>query len=322
VLSGDFLTLLTQIKDHKTEIEKALNGPDKWQASDDILRDVHKSQNALTLLPSSEKTSDPAKFNELKSRLDDLESKALLQASGSDQAKAVGAKIGLLQYWKDVLATFLEPDGSIPKEPANKFVLHQEVVCGTLFNVNKEITVKLTIGDRLVLFDGQQMSTQTHDAFVTVRCASPFSISAGVAFSFIEQREFAIQQSPISPGSTTVVNKFGYSARDSVHPLPLAMAHMRIGEWYQHRLGLHASFGVAANVQGTNAGGSNAEYLPGLTLSLFRTMFITTGVHIGKQASLAGGFRVGDEVPSGITSPPIQTSYKAGLGLAITFTKP
>jgi len=57
-------------------------------------------------------------------------------------------------------------------------------------------------------------------------------------------------------------------------------------------------------------------------LSLFRTMYITSGVHIGKQASLAGGFRVGDQVPSGITSPPIQTSYKAGLGLAITFTKP
>jgi len=137
-----------------------------------------------------------------------------------------------------------------------------------------------------------------------------------------EQREFAIQESPVSPGSTTTVSKFGYSARSEVHPLPLAMVHMRFHEWQQHRYALHATFGVAANIQGTNAGGSNAEYLPGLSFSLFRTMFLTAGLHIGKQAILAGGFRVGDEVPAGVDSPPIQTSYKAGPGFAITFTKP
>lgn len=322
VLGGDFLSVVNQIKSRKTDIDKALGGSGAWQAADDILKHTHQLQNNLALLPDATKTANQPKFNELKTRLDDLENKALLQASGGDQAKAIGGKLGLLQYWSDVLSTFLEPDGSIPKDPASKFVLHQDVPCGTLFNVNKETAVKLTVGDRLPFFDGQQMSTQTHDAFVTVRCASPFSLSAGVAFSFIEQREFAIQQSPVSPGSTTAVSKFGYSSRSTVHPLPLAMAHMRIHEWEQHRVGLHATFGVAANVQGTNAGGSDAEYLPGLSLSLFRTMYLTTGVHIGKQASLAGGFRVGDQVPSGITSPPIQTSYKGGLGFAITFTKP
>ena len=102
----------------------------------------------------------------------------------------------------------------------------------------------------------------------------------------------------------------------------LAMAHLRFYEWEKHRYALHATFGVAANIQGANAGGSNAEYLPGISLSLFRTMYLTAGVEIGKQASLSGGFNVGEPVPSSITSPPVQTAYRAGAGLAVTFTKP
>ncbi len=327
VLGGDFASLVNEIKTRKTQIDQALSGGTTWQAADDILRSVHVLQGNLSSLPGThpELLSEPAnqnKFNALKTRLDDLESKALLQASGSDQAKAIGVKIGLLQYWSGVLGTFLDPDGSVPKDPASKFVVHQDVPCPTLFNVNKETAVKLTVGDRLPFFDGQQMSTQTRDAFVTVKCASPFSLSAGVAFSLIEQREFAIQQSPTSPGSSTTVNKFGYSSRSSVNPVPLAMAHMRIYEWGNHRCALHATFGVGANVQGTNGGGSSAAYLPGVSFSLFRTMYLTSGVVVTKQANLAGGFAVGDQVPANVTSPPIQTSYKAGAGFAITFTKP
>src|SRR5262249_7551465 len=125
-----------------------------------------------------------------------------------------------------------------------------------------------------------------------------------------------------APGSSTTVNKFGYSSLSSVNPVPLAMAHLRIADWDNHRYALHASFGVAANVQGTNGGGASAGYLPGMSLSLFRTMYISGGVFVGKQGSLAGGFKVGDTVPSNITTPPVQSSYKPGFSLAITFTKP
>jgi hypothetical protein len=324
VLSGKFESLVHQIKDKKEEIGEGLLG--KWQSTEYILRNIQdvrkriadfRAANGSTLTDVQTKALDA-----LNARLDAVQSKAAMEVAGTDLAKAVATKVGQLEYWKGVLGSFLELDDSVPKDPASKFAVHQDVPCKIVFNINKETAVKLTVGDRVPFFDGQQMSMQTHDALVTVKCASPFSLSAGVAFSLIEQREFTIQQSAVSPGSTTTVNKFGYSARSAVHPLPLAMVHMRFREWQQHRYALHATFGVAANVQGTNAGGSNAEYLPGLSFSLFRTMFLTAGVHIGKQASLAGGFRVGDQVPSGIDSPPIQTSYKVGPGFAITFTKP
>jgi hypothetical protein len=330
--SGQFESLLTQIKARKTEIDQALQSPgSSWKASDDLLKTVHLTQNDwanLSAAPPDASIDAAAQklnvdsMNILKTQLSDLETQALQQASGSDQAKAVGKNLGLLTYWDNVLGVFLNPDGSIPSDPAAKFTLHQTVTCGTLFNFNRQVAVKLTVGDRLPFFDGQQMSTQTRDAFVTVTCGSPFSISAGVGLSFVPQSEFAIVQTATAPGATTTVNRFGYSSQSNVSPVPLAIAHLRLLDWSEHRYALHASFGVAANVQGTNGGGSSAGYLPSLSLSLFRTMYISGGVYIGKQASLAGGFKVGDVVPSNITSPPIQTAYKPGFGLAITFTKP
>jgi hypothetical protein len=325
VLSGEFASLVREIKTRKAEIDDALDNK-KWQPTDDILINVHSVRDRIADFRTSRAAaltdSEKGALDALTARLNVVESKASTEVAGSDQAKAVATKIGQLQYWTGVLGTFLEPDKSLPKDPAGKFAVHQDVSCKTMFNFNRETAVKLTVGDRMPFFDGQPMSMQTHDALITVKCASPFSLSAGVAFSLIEQREFAIQQSPVAPGSATTVNTFGYSARSTVHPLPLAMAHMRIREWDEHRFAVHASFGVAANVQGTNAGGSDAEYLPSVSLSLFRTMFLSVGLHIGKQASLAGGFKVGDQVPASVTSPPIQTSYKAGPGFAITFTKP
>ena len=151
--------------------------------------------------------------------------------------------------------------------------------------------------------------------------SSPFSVSAGVAFSLIEQRELAIQPTPPSPESSRPMNKLGYSSQSTVNPAPMAMERMRLYEWDKHRSALHASFGVGVNVQGTNGGGSSAECLPGVRLSLFRTMHLTAGVSIAKQASLTG-FDIGAEVPTTVTSPPIKTSYKAGAGFAVTFTSP
>ena len=151
--------------------------------------------------------------------------------------------------------------------------------------------------------------------------SSPFWVSAGVAFILIEQRELAIQPTPPSPESSRPINKLGYSSQSTVNPAPMAMERMRLYEWDKHRSALHASFGVGVNVQGTNGGGSSAECLPGGRLSLSRTMHLTAGVSIAKQASLTG-FDIGAEVPTTVTSPLIKTSYKAGAGFAVTFTSP
>lgn len=64
-----------------------------------------------------------------------------------------------------------------------------------------------------------------------------------------------------------------------------------------------------------------AESRP-VRVGLFRTMFVTVGAHIGQVGALAGGYKVGDAVPSSVTAAPVTGSYKVGFGLAFSFTKP
>jgi hypothetical protein len=117
------------------------------------------------------------------------------------------------------------------------------------------------------------------------------------------------------------VNKFGVTDNSTFHPLPLAMIHARLCE-FNETIALHGSFGMAGNFQSQGAGGSSAEFLLGPSLSLFRTMLLTPGLHIGTKTTIGAGFSVGDTVPSDITTVPLQKSYTAGFGFAITFTKP
>jgi hypothetical protein len=100
------------------------------------------------------------------------------------------------------------------------------------------------------------------------------------------------------------------------------MAHARLRNWSDNRYALHYSFGIGANIKGDTSGGSNPEFLTGLSVSFWRTMFVTGGLDIGKQSKLSGGFKLGDPVPPDITTPPVSSSYTAGFGFSITFTKP
>jgi hypothetical protein len=190
-----------------------------------------------------------------------------------------------------------------------------------LFNKNEQTILKLLLVDRISVFDGQPGQAQVKDGLLTVTCSSPFAISAGAAFSTIRNRQFAILKS-LPPSGTTSINTFGTTSDSRVNPYPIAIAHARLREWIDKRYGLHFSFGVGANIKGDNSGGSSPEFLTGLSISFLRTIFVTGGLDVGKQSKLVGGFQVGGTVPTDITSPPVSSSYTAGFGFAISFTKP
>jgi hypothetical protein len=79
------------------------------------------------------------------------------------------------------------------------------------------------------------------------------------------------------------------TADSSFHPLPLAAVHVRFADW--NNVSFYGTIGIAANMQGQNSGGSGAEYLMGPTLGAFRYVFLTGGLHMGRQSVLAGGFQ-------------------------------
>ena len=209
-------------------------------------------------------------------------------------------------------------NGKTEEENPSPFSLTVSADCEFAFSRTKTTAITLTRAD---LMPGTTSAAPETVLAVSVECTSPFTVSAGVDFSTIEKHEFAIQASPATPPATGTVNKFVLTNNSNFHPLPLGMIHARLCE-FDERFALHASLGLAGNIQSQSAGGSSAEFLIGPSFSLFRTMFLTPGLHIGTKTVIGGGFNVGDTVPSNITTVPLQKSYTTGFGFAITFTKP
>jgi hypothetical protein len=205
-----------------------------------------------------------------------------------------------------------------PARYPDPFTMRIAGTCDYAFASTKQTAVKLTAVDEL---PDKSAAAPSDVLSVTIECASPFTVSAGVEFSTVPYNQFAIQPVATPSGSTATTNQFVYTTHSNFHPLPIAMVSARLCE-PNEKISIHASFGLSGNFNSDSNGGSSAEFLFGPSIALFRTMFITPGLHIGRQASLADGFNVGNPAPPNVTTAPVQTSYKPGFGLAITFTKP
>jgi hypothetical protein len=320
-----------------SQMDAALGSVANWNTTDSVVTRLQQLQADLTSLPlqfpnnTGAIAGDPCSSANITllgwndwSKCRDTQYKlaqsnvasALTEAtpwtSDGDKAAQFAKKIGIVQYWKTIILGL----------KAGSFVRQAEVRCTVLFNRNEQTILKLILVDRTTVFDGQVPQPQTKDNLLTVACSSPFSISAGAAFNTIQNPQFAIVKSAPAAGGTTSVNTFGTTSNSHINPYPIAMAHGRLYDWDQHRYALNFSFGVGVSVSGQNAGNSSAEFLTGLSLSFFRTIYVTGGLDIAKQSQLIGGFKVGETVPSDVSSAPVSSSYKPGFGFAITFTKP
>ena len=321
----------------KRQMENALGSVTNWNTTDEIVTRLQQLQADLTSLPlqfptnTGTITGDPcssanikllgwsdwskcrdAQYKLAQSNGASLLTEAALWTSDGDRAAQFAKKIGIVQYWKNTITAL----------SAESFKRQAEVRCGVLFNRSEQTVLKLILTDRTSVFDGQPPQSQTKDNLLTVTCSSPFSISAGAAFSTIRNQQFSIVKSAPPSGGTTSVNTFGVTSDSRINPYPIAIAHARLRDWADNRYALHVSFGVGASIKSQESGGSNPEFLTGLSLSFLRTIYVTGGLDVGKRSRLIGGFKVGDVVPSDVTSPPVSSSYKPGFGFAITFTKP
>lgn len=254
--------------------------------------------------------ANKAKFDSLSTTLTGLNTQLGPYLVGGTKQVAFQKNKDLVTFWNIRLTSL--------KDPA-AFTLSTEVDCQPLFNKNSQTAINLSTSDLLPLLSGSTPSI-SQKVLATVTCQSRFSVSAGVVFSGITQRQFAITSVP--SGSSTQ-NIFTRSNSSSFHPMPLAMFSVRLlnfdskGIW-----SWTAGFGVAANTKSASSGGSNPEYLIGTGFSILRTIYVSLGADIGQTQYLGGGYKEGQTVPSTITTPPVVTSTKAGLGLAITFSKP
>jgi hypothetical protein len=264
-------------------------------------------------------------YTPLKGLIDaDLQTATSL-TSTSDNVTALKKKVATVAYWNYLFAvrdltTDLDPD-TIKDVKVTGFYAHKDIKCGALFNQTSNTAVNIVTGDLTPTLDGGPPTIKAQAAFATVTCSTPFAVSAGVGFDTIEQKQFAIVQS--SDGAGGMVNTFGTTNDSKITPVALAVVHVRLRDWEHHAVGLYGSLGVGGSLQNQTAA-SPVRFLPGISIAVWRTMYITVGAEIGSKNELAGGFKEGDKVPPGITSLNglIRTSRTVGFGFAFTFTKP
>ena len=247
-------------------------------------------------------------------------------ASDSANTVALKRKVAIVQYWNTLFSTLglqtnLLKSDIEALDISHAFYTEIGVRCGALFNQSSNTSINIATADLGPTLDGNDPTIKAQGPFVTISCGTPFAVSAGVGFNTIEQRQFAIVQGSDGKGGT--INTFGITNDSKVTPTALVIVHVRLAEWDRHRYGFYGSFGVGGSLQNPN-NSSPVQFLPGVSISFLRTMYVTLGPDIGSKTSLIGGFKVGDPVPSGISSVTglTETSHAVGFGLAVTFTKP
>ena len=269
-------------------------------------------------------------FDQFKALVDSEIQDAKNYTDSSENTKLFKAQASVVQYWDALFSSLgLRSKITIPSDEWDRlditpfFYARTGVRCGVLFNQTANTAVNIVAADLGPTLDGKDPEVKAQGAFVTVSCGTPFSISAGVGFSTIRQQEFAIVKSSGGTGNPSV-NTFGVINDSRITPMPMVMANVRLYDWDHHKYAFHGSFGISGNLQNQSSGGSAAEFLPAGTFSFWRTMYVSLGPQIGTKSELAGGFSVGQQVPSDITTinGQVKRSRTVGFGFAITFTKP
>ncbi|MGH9871509.1 MAG: hypothetical protein ACRD9S_03460, partial [Pyrinomonadaceae bacterium] len=155
--------------------------------------------------------------------------------------------------------------------------------------------------------------------------ARRFEISAGMAFSNLDRREFQTvigyprnaQGQFIDPATGTVTTDpkltkiVGISEQSSRRFAPLAMLHYRLP--WERRLFLSAGFTGKRDDYGVDL-----EYLIGPSV-LYKNMFFTFGGYAGKQQKLAGDLYEGAPLDGDI---PVRKDYKWGWAFSFTYRIP
>lgn len=233
--------------------------------------------------------------------------------------------VPIIQFWSSRFqSTGLTLAGATDVATLESLIAQrQETPCGNLFNNTSSTSFGLALSDVSPLLDDPKAAAKISQVsnFAVIACSTPFALSAGAEFSLIRNQQFGIIQAPGGPNNTSL-KVYGLTTDSPVHTLPLAVASVRLIESSNKVVAGHASFGISGNIQSASSGGSTVEFLPGLSASFFRTMFITVGPHIGYESVLSGGVRVGDPVATDVSSPQVTKRMTVNLGVAITFTKP
>ncbi|MGH9752527.1 MAG: hypothetical protein ACREA2_07055 [Blastocatellia bacterium] len=311
--ASQFLSQLATVISKIEEAQKPL-WPDP--AINELLGSLSGQKTTLLAIPADWLAIpiNKTRYDSANALIDQLREK-LLSFSHNNDPNSLAGKFDEAQKKLEDWRTIFEA----AQEAGKKFFTQDiDVGCGFVFAGSKQTKLNLTRKDRLAPEDSQAETRE----LVTVECSAPLSISGGFGLSTLEEQEFALVQSTKTvadaAGKPTevLVNRLGFKNQSSFRTLPVLMLNTRLWE-PSDTYALHASIGAAVNFKGQV--GTDVEFIVGPSLSLKRAMFITPGLHVGRVSKLAGGFKIGDEAPTGVSEPPLEKSWRPRFAVSVTF---
>lgn len=169
--------------------------------------------------------------------------------------------------------------------------------------------------------NGELLSTKDGTMAISVgKPANVVTLSIGPLFSAIENRTYSAATVPNgSSGTSTVLEVQGKSPSTSI----VALANFALplpSSWKleSDKFGLAVAAGPAVRLN-SSSGTSAAGFFAGLSVHLWRQLFITPGVHVGQFADYPPGFSApGQKIPANFPTPqPVaRTTVRFGVSLS------
>jgi hypothetical protein len=121
------------------------------------------------------------------------------------------------------------------------------------------------------------------------------TLSAGTLLTEIQNRTYTSGTIPGQTGNVLIVG-----GRSPIRPILVAQLNYRIPYLSRDEFGLATSSGLALQFTGGNSGVSNVGFFGGLSVHLWRRLYLTPGVHVGEFADFPAGFSAPNQpIPTG-----------------------
>jgi hypothetical protein len=201
-------------------------------------------------------------------------------------------------------------------------IVFQDIVATNLAGYKKGSDRKLTIKVNAIEQIG---NTSTSIATVTITWQQAnWSLSTGVVLSFLKNKAYA--NAPLyGPTGAPVTDGGGhtytYVSLSKTYPgiiSPVVFVNYRLHNFQtsQGRWALLFSGGMGANIIT-----KSADFASGPSIQ-FGNIVFTPAIHYGRQASLANGVHVGDQLGTSPPALPVYNPYKPALGFGLTYRIP
>jgi hypothetical protein len=293
----------------------------RWPESDILtnLAALATLRTDVNAIPAVSATDKP-RYDYLLSRISVLE--GLLDAvnNQSASAKAFSDAQTKLTSWQLILNGIVGKADSA-KSSAKAFELDAITIgCGFTFDQNKESKLELITKDRGAAPETPEQRTE----IITVVCSSPMSVSGGFAVTHLNEQEFGFvdsQKTTVDPttktSSVTNVSRIGLLKNSGFRTVPVIVVNTRV---YEPNDLVSVAFSAGAGVDVKSGSvGTDVEYLFGPSISFWRTLTVTWGIYVGRTLTLAGGYNLGDDVPTGLSAPPVIKSWDKAQFIAFSY---